>query len=233
MSQISITILLASAFLSLFAVGEVLYHFLHVKAEYTRKLIHFGTGVLTILFPVFLHNHWYVLFLCGSFAVILTLSLRFSFLKSINAIDRKSHGSISYPAAVYLTYLAYYYNISGNHQDMRSYLIPVMTLAVCDPVAALVGKRFPWKPYQAGEGQKTVSGSLAFMVSSFLLCFSIISFNSDARLNNDLIVSFTLALVTGITEAFSRKGLDNIFIPVTSIITLWIFSHYTIMYSFD
>src|ERR1700741_4724092 len=94
------TIILACSFLALFGLAEFIYHTFKVRAELTRKLVHFGTGILTLLFPVMLNNHWLVLFLCGSFALILMVSLKFNLLKSINAIDRKSHGSISYPISV-------------------------------------------------------------------------------------------------------------------------------------
>jgi phytol kinase len=80
------TAMLAGAFLALFGLAELLYHYLNVKAELTRKLVHAGTGLLTLLFPVMLNNHWLVLLLCSAFAVILLLSLRFNLLRSINAM---------------------------------------------------------------------------------------------------------------------------------------------------
>src|SRR5438309_317623 len=103
------TIILASSFLALFGVAEVLYHFFKVRAEFTRKIVHVGTGLLSLLFPLMLSNHWYVLFLCASFGLILVLSLKFNLLKSINAIDRESVGSLAYPVSVYCSYLAFDY----------------------------------------------------------------------------------------------------------------------------
>ena len=88
------TALLASSFLALFGIAEILYHFLKMQAELTRKIVHIGTGLLTLLFPLMLSNHWYVLFLCTSFAAILLASLRLNLLPSINAIGRKSAGSL-------------------------------------------------------------------------------------------------------------------------------------------
>jgi len=97
MKDIINTGILAFSFLALFGIAEILYHKVNVKAEWTRKLVHFGTGILTLLFPVMLNDHLYVFFLCASFALLLLASLRFNRLKSIHAIDRKSYGSISYP----------------------------------------------------------------------------------------------------------------------------------------
>ena len=74
------TILLSTSFLVLFACGEVLYHVFKVKAELTRKWSHVGTGFLTMLFPVMLSNHWWVLVLCATFAILLSTSIKFNFL---------------------------------------------------------------------------------------------------------------------------------------------------------
>ncbi|MBI3234471.1 MAG: phosphatidate cytidylyltransferase, partial [Bacteroidetes bacterium] len=52
------TLILSGMFLTLFGLAEVLYHFFKVKAELTRKLVHFGTGLLTFLFPLILSSHW-------------------------------------------------------------------------------------------------------------------------------------------------------------------------------
>ncbi|MBX9450243.1 MAG: hypothetical protein KL787_11230 [Taibaiella sp.] len=92
--------ILAACFLGLFVIAEVIYRLFHVKAEYTRKLVHTGTGLLALLFPVLLSSHWAVLILCAAFALILTISLQYKFLPSINAIERRSVGSLAYPAAV-------------------------------------------------------------------------------------------------------------------------------------
>lgn len=229
-------LLLGAAFLALFGIAELLYHKARVQAEYTRKLVHFGTGLLTLLFPLFLDTHWYVLLLCGSFAVILTLSQKFNFLRSINAIDRKSHGSISYPVAVYGTFLffTYGYTDDWSHRpepQLPFYYIPILTLAICDPLAALLGKRFPWKPYKVGAGKKTVTGSFAFFVSATLLCFIILYVVTGGFSFPD---AFTIALLIGATttiaEAFSRNGFDNLTIPGTAILMLYLISQFTPLY---
>ena len=133
------TAILSASFLALFGLAELLYHFAHVKVELTRKLVHLGTGALTLLFPVMLSNHWFVLLLCGSFALILIVSLRFKLLPSINAIDRVSVGSLAYPVSVYGCYLVF----QAEHQHFGFFYIPILTLAICDPIAALAGKRWP------------------------------------------------------------------------------------------
>ena len=128
-------LVLGLCFLALFGLAEFLYHKQKVKAEITRKIVHVGTGLLTLLFPIFLHDQWQVLFLCTAFLLILLASLQFKLLPSINSIDRVSHGSILYPVAVYGCYLAYSYADKG----LFFFYLPILTLAICDPLAALIG----------------------------------------------------------------------------------------------
>ncbi len=206
------TLLLGLCFLALFGLAEWLYHKAKVKAELTRKLVHFGTGFLTLLFPVLLSNHWFVLLLCSSFALILIGSLQYKLLPSINAIDRPSHGSLLYPISVYGCYLAY---VFYDYKLVLFYL-PVLTLAVCDPLAALFGKRFPYGKYKIGISNKTMVGSAAFFISSFILTWCIAFYLHPHGLQASAVLTLacTISCLATISEALSGRGLDNLTIPM-------------------
>jgi len=207
---------LSGAFLALFGTAELLYHFAKIKGEWTRKLVHVGTGLLTLLFPLMLDNHWQVLFLCVSFAGILGLSLRFDFLKSINDIDRKSHGSLAFPVAVYACYLAYQYF----GENYAYFYLPILILAICDPLAALVGKRFSYGKYQIGQSKKTLMGSATFFLSAMLIGTVAFYFNENMTSMELLVFGSLLAAMTTLAEGFSGRGLDNVTIPLATIASL-------------
>lgn len=220
------TIILASSFLALFGLAEFIYHTFKVRAELTRKLVHCGTGFLTLLFPILLNNHWLVLFLCASFALILILSLKLNLLQSINAIDRKSYGSISYPLAVYIAYLAFdwyklEFNSFGNGYIM--FYLPILILAICDPIAALAGKKWQYGKYKVGTETKTLMGSGMFFIAAFVLCTLLFIFmnNSGAYPVKTMVAALIVASITTLAEAFSKKGLDNLFIPLSAIVSLY------------
>ena len=222
-SDIINTGILAAAFLLLFGLAEILYHFLKVKVELTRKLVHFGTGALTLLFPILLNNHWLVLFLCGSFAMILVLSLKFDLLKSINAIERESVGSIAYPIAVYGCYLAYDH---FNGKYIYFYL-PILILAISDPVAALFGKRWPKGKFRIGKDNKTMMGTSMFFLSALLVCMLLFIYVTGAEdMAYVIIGSMLIAFVTCIAEALSGRGYDNVTIPATALGMLLLFYHF-------
>jgi phytol kinase len=215
------TLILALCFLLLFGLAELLYHRFTMQAEHTRKIVHFGTGVLTLLFPLLLDNHWLVLFLCASFALILLLSLRFKFLPSINAIDRVSHGSISYPVAVYICYLVFdKFSHNSESKQYAFFYLPILTLAICDPIAALSGKRWPVYPYKIGKDNKTLMGSGMFFLASFFLSLSFLYFIPNLSIIAVIGISFLCGITTAFAEGISPKGFDNLSIPFVSLTVL-------------
>lgn len=219
---------LAGSFLALFACAEILYHRFRVEAEYTRKFVHIGTGILTLLFPLFLTSHWSVLFLCGSFAVILALSLKFDQLKSINAIDRESLGSLLYPLAVYLTFLFFLmFKLDGQKVSYLFYYLPILTLAFADPMAALVGRRFPWGKFKIGSGHKSLTGCLVFFFVTFFLSMSLFVYFAHMPFNGIVLAYYgVIAFVATVAEALSPKGIDNLTIPASVMVVLFLSQWY-------
>jgi phytol kinase len=216
------TLLLALAFLLLFALGEVLYHKFYVRVEFTRKLVHFGTGILTLLFPLMLNDHWLVFFLCASFLLLLMASARFKLLPSINAIDRHSYGSFSYPVSVYGCYLVYnHYN-----NNLIFFYLPILVLAICDPVAALIGKKIPLGKFKVAGDTKTMIGTSSFFITSFLLSLEVLRYSNFAYLQPVTVISAAVivAATSALVEAISGKGLDNITIPASVIAVLILFT---------
>jgi len=211
---------LSACFLGLFGISELIHRTTSTNVENTRKLVHFGTGALTLMFPVFLTNSWSVLVLCASFAVILLLSLKYKFLPSINAIDRESHGSILYPVAVYSCFLLYQYQ----DNNLMFFYAPILVLAISDPMAALFGKRWPKGKFTIGKDTKTLVGCSAFLVSAFLVLVGLsllfdggISFNTGYQL---LLVGLGATFI----EALSGRGVDNLTIPLSVVLLLSLFA---------
>lgn len=214
------TIYLAGAFLALFGVAELLYHWLGVKAEITRKIVHVFTGILTLLFPVMLDNHWYVLLLCGSFLLILLASIPLSLLPSINKVDRVTRGSFMYPVIVYSCFL-----VQLKMDSLIYYYIPILILALCDPIAELVGKNLPWLRYKTFGHKKTISGSLSFCIAAIVITTTLLVQIGSLELSHSLAIGSSIAIVTAVFEGFSHKGYDNFTIPASAVGVLLFFNY--------
>jgi dolichol kinase len=207
--EVTITVLV------IFVLAEFIRKQFKIKTEVTRKFAHISTGAVTLLFPYLFTSHISVLILSIGFLTLLILSQRFNFLNSINDIQRKSFGSLAYPVIIYACF--YFYTQKG---DLIYYFIPLLIFIICDPLAAFVGLKTKWVPYRMGKDSKTIAGSLAFLISSFLLTFFLVTYHQRAGISYAIFISGIMALVTTFAEAASPLGLDNLFVPLSSLLTL-------------
>lgn len=215
-------VILSIVFLTLFGVGELAYHILKIQGESTRKFIHIGTGLLTMTFPILLDSVVWVFILCFSFLLILLASQRFNFLKSINDIDRKSHGSALYPIIVVLIFA--FFDWFQNHPstcfhwgNVTYFYLPILIMAIADPMAAIVGKNLPYGVYHFRNQKKTLSGSLAFFFTASLIGFVFIDVQHSWLIG-------LIALSSAIVEGLSKNGFDNFSIPLAVAINLLLFT---------
>ena len=211
-------ILLSFVFILLFGIAELLYHKAKVKAEYTRKLVHITGGLITLLFPLLLNNHWYVLILSILFFGILFFSIQYGILPSINAVKRATRGSLLFPVAVYICYLTF--ERSGN--DIKFFYLPILILSFSDSLAALAGKAWPIGKYHLGKHTKTLMGSSMFLLSAFIISVLLLNI-SQTNVYGQPQTLYTATLIATTTtgvEAVCNKGYDNITIPGITILTL-------------
>jgi phytol kinase len=210
-----LTFFLATTFLLIFGIGEILFHFAKLKAELTRKLTHIASGLLCLSFPLIMESRWQVLAICASFAALLSLSKKYNLLQSINAVNRNTIGAFLFPLSVFVCYLCYEY-----FDHLLYFYIPILVMALCDPIAALVGKNYPKIPYFILGHQKTISGSAAFLLSSFLLIGILLSlFTTHFHWQ----ISLFAALAASLAEAIGVKGYDNLSIPLSILLIFYFF----------
>ncbi len=98
--------------------------------------------------------------------------------------------------------------------------MPILILAICDPLAALFGKKWPVMPYKTFGYSKTGVGSLAFFSSAFCLSFLLLLFFKPSLPFGVLLVSLQVATVTTLAEAITHKGFDNLTIPLSALLVL-------------
>ena len=212
----------ALAFVGLFGLAEVLFHLVKLKAEYTRKIVHVGTGFLTLLFPVYLSQFWQVIVLCASFLLLLMLSMKLNFLPSINKVERETSGSPAYPLAVVAVFGFFLFMKQYHVFDSLVYFfLPVLVMAIADPVAALAGQN--WQERKRLAGGKSLVGTLAFFITAFIIA-AVLLFAFNVNVNVLWLAAFSLvvAAATALVERVSSHGWDNFTIPVTAAILLYL-----------
>lgn len=210
-------VIVAAVILALFGISEMLRQLSNWPAERTRKLVHIIAGLVALSFPYLFSSPASVLILSATFLLFILLSLKFGLLNSVNAIPRRSFGSIVYPLIISICFVVYAWQ-----GLLIYYYLPLLIFIICDPLAAFVGMRRPWKPFRVGKDVKTVSGSISFLLGSFPLILWQLYLFTNIPTSRNILYSGILALSTTLAEAVSPWGLDNLSVPLTAISLLYL-----------
>lgn len=205
-----------AAFAAVFASGEILRRKFQLAPETTRKIVHFGGCMVALTFPLLFKSHWSVLALAAGFSGLIYLGGRFNFLHSINDVERKSHGGIYHPLAIYACFL-----LAQMMGHMYFYGIAIAVLALADSMAALVGSSYGRNKYMVDGGdRRSIEGSCIFFFATFLIVhLSLLLATETGRMESVLIAVLIAVLVT-LFEAVSLGGSDNLFIPLGTLFIL-------------
>ena len=189
------------------AISDVLRRLSSIPTEITRKIVHVTFGIIASSFP-FLFSHVYSVFLlCLFFFILMLITKITGKSESIHNIDRRSLGVFAYPLAVsFIFYLA--------NRNWLYYVVPVLLLAVSDALAALAGRRYGMISYTMLNHIRTLEGSTAFFISSFIIILICILLSHETENESAILVAILLALIITGIEAISILGLDNILIPI-------------------
>ncbi len=200
----NLIIIYSAIYLLLFGFTDLLYHRFAIHANHTRKIVHVCTGLIALTFPIYLLHFWQVAWLCISFLVLMGISEKMKWFKSITAVERKSYGSWLFALVVLA---CFYFQLMSKRSEL--FYLPILVLSISDPLAAIVGKRLNYKPIAVFRQVKTIGGSLAFLVSAYLIIVLVNHFYYS--LESIEIVGLSMAAT--IAELLSTKGLDNLTIP--------------------
>jgi phytol kinase len=221
-TQIALTFIVLIAIAAMLIFNEMVYRRLGITGEITRKFAHFTATLSTIIFPYMFNSHWYVLFLATIFFMVLFISRNGIHLKSIHDIDRKSYGSYLLPISIYLTFL-----VSFQLQNKFMFILPILILAVCDPMAGILGlniKRNNKKIILFGiQTKKTLLGSGSFLVSAFIISIISLYFHYMQFDLKTFLLALGIATLSAAVELISWRGTDNLTIPMSVLLVLILF----------
>lgn len=205
------------------AVAEIVRKFQHFSAEFTRKLVHISVGVLIFFAPTLFSYSLPAIVLAVTFIVVNYAAIRLGLFKSMHDTGRKSYGTVYYPLAFLLLVVFLWYS------DPVVISASMLVLALADAAAAIVGEnvKHPHRYNLSGDG-KTVQGSTAMFVTTFAAVLASVAFLSKGE-RVELLELAAVAFVASATatawEAISSKGLDNLTIPLSVALTLFIGLH--------
>lgn len=204
--------IITALFLLLLVVAEV-WARLGAKPEWTRKLVHLGGGLIGLALPWLIESPWVVLVLTASLSSLFILGERWNFLRSLHKVERKTRGSEYYPLAIWLVFV-----LAADRRWL--YLAAVLTLAVADAFAALIGSRYGRHRYEVEDEYKSVEGSLVFFVIAYIVIVVPMLLMTNLPRATCLLSALLVALLVTIFEAISLRGTDNLFVPIAVVFVL-------------
>ncbi len=190
--------------------AESLNRLLAADAEFTRKIVHIGSGQVIALAWLVQIPAW----LCVGAAVvagaIAIASYFLPILPSINSVGRKSLGTFFYATSIGLLG-GYFFT-----QNLPQYAtIGILVMAWGDGLAAIVGRNFGRHPYTILGNQKSAEGTLAMFLASFSVTFGVLLAAGNGTTAIWPVALLVALLATGL-ETFSQFGIDNLTVPVGS-----------------
>lgn len=190
----------------LLILSEFINRKMKVPPEYTRKLSHVAATLLAMLYPYFFKDAGYVLVLCSLFFVMLVIANRMRILPSIDKVGRETGGSYFLALGICITYF-----ISIFLKNSMLFTLPMLILAISDPLAGLVGGK--WVKSRRIIYDKTLAGSFTFLISTICICLLYFNFTHHQSI---ITLSLMITFATTFTELFSSRGTDNLTVPLVA-----------------
>lgn len=193
--------------------------------EVSRKFVHIGMGLVAAAFPWLFAQAWPVWVLSAGFGIALAAIRFFEPLRQrlgriLGGVERRSWGEFYFPVAV-----AGVFTLA--HEQRDRYVISILVLALADAAAALFGGRFGETKYRTDEGWKSIEGSLALFLVALLSAAGPGMWMTDQSVTRVLIMATCIGVLAALVEAISWRGLDNLFLPLATLVMLTRFAEYT------
>ena len=189
--------------------AEGLNRLTDTQGEFTRKIVHIGSGNVVLL-------AWWLQIpsTIGIGAAIVAgiialLSYSVPILPSLNSVGRKSLGTFFYAVSFGVLFACFW----TKYPEFT--VIGILIMAWGDGLAAVVGQRFGQHPYEIFGGKKSLEGSLTMFLVSFLMAGLILTSTQGNPLSSWGIALVVAMVATGL-ESFSWLGIDNLLVPLGS-----------------
>ena len=186
----------------------------HAGNETTRKVVHIGCGFAWFIMAWFFGPTWHLLIPPVTFIVLNYISYKKGTFSAMERAENPSLGTVYYPVSMtVMSAVAAFLD----KRFLLIYGIALLSLSLGDGFAPIFGaiKKGNRKLY----GGKSLYGTLSVFVLSMLTSVLLLLFPFPEAyytlsLPMILAASGLGALAAALLELFSKKGLDNIFMPL-------------------
>ena len=186
-----------------------------ISFDLSRKIIHIGIGTWILPTVLLFHSRWAAATPPAIFVLLNLLSLRGKWSQAMDAEAGANLGTVLFPLSFVLLLLTLWDAAAGK----AAIAAGLLSLAWGDAAAALIGLRWGRHRYRVGKSHRSLEGSAAMFVFSSL---AVAVAGSLAGPHPYTLVSIArAAALATLLEAASRRGTDNLLVPLGTAYLLW------------
>jgi uncharacterized protein (TIGR00297 family) len=210
------------------AIAELMRKFTDLSAGTTRKIVHILVGIFVFFVPILFISPVPAILMSLLFIALNYVSVRFALFKGMDDPVHQTYGTVYFPLAFLILVVLFWY------QYPIIISTSILILGLGDAAASVVGQRVrnP-RELKIGRDRKTMQGSLTMVLVTAAVTTGCLLFYPDdvtyssmilgSKIVFILIVAIITAVVSGVAEALSFRGTDNLFIPAVSALILFVF----------
>jgi phytol kinase len=197
--------------------AELFHRWQWLPSEQTRKIVHIGTGNVIAIAWLLQLPAWVGITSAVLAGIITLVSYWLPILPGVNSVGRQSWGTFFYSVSMGLL-IAIFWPLGRPEYAV----IGILVMAWGDGLAAIVGQAYGKHRYQVFGNGKSVEGSIALAVVSYIVVTGIL-FVVQGDLPITWLVGIPVAVVAIALESISQWGLDNLTLPLgTALLSFWI-----------
>jgi dolichol kinase len=196
------------------AISEYSWKRIKIDDELARKFVHITAGVFIAFLPFWVTYEW-IMVLAVGFIVVNFVNRYVNFFHAIHAVKRKSWGDVLFGVGVFI--VAYF------QPPAWIFAAAILQVSLADGFAAVAGVTYGKKhgKYYLFGQPKSVIGSVVFFLTSFIILTIVLSFDPYfASVLTIMPFIFMLSLMLVCIENLAIYGLDNVALPVATLISL-------------
>ena len=180
----------------------------------SRKAVHLIVGLSICSAPWIFVSKVPLIILSSLFIAINYWAIRTRHLTGIHLNDQ-SYGTVYYPISILVLDVLLWpaYKIL--------FVLAALIMVVADAMAALVGNNFASKFYVFYEERKSIPGSSTMFITSVILLFAGTQLLIVRNLGQNLLLAILVGIVVTAAELISRRGSDNLSVPLIAAIFLY------------
>ena len=192
--------------LALFFMMDYVKKWFSLESEDSRKIVHVSSLLTVCTWPFFLENYG-IYIICILFILINIYTKRAGMFKAVHTVRRATIGAEILPVGIMISTFFFL------PENRTSFIYGILIVCFSDLMAELIGKKLKFYEYKIFGQKKSLGGSIAFFISTFLITSGMLIYlGTDIIISHVMIISVLLCLV----EAVHTFGLDNFTLPVVS-----------------